>query len=168
MHPEHKSLWFEQCQPHGCRQLLGHAPCSPCSCGPHSSQEWEWVAQLSLTVDLAGMHSTALTNGIGNVIPEDKDVWELNICVCLQMKHAQLPGQHLPKLIMLQKMIICQIKQLLGNYKETWHKAGARLEKNIKKVWKLITGQTLEGKQLSRRCEVQPMTCRELQGSVKL
>lgn len=52
------------------------------------------------------------------IIPEDKDVCELSICVCLQMKHTQLPSQHLSKLIMLQKMIINQIKQLLGNYKK--------------------------------------------------
>lgn len=79
-------------------------------------REWEWVAQLSLTVDLARMHSMPSTSGIGNVIPEDKDVCELS--VCLQMKHTQLPSQHLPKMIMLQ-MIISQIKQLLGYYKKT-------------------------------------------------
>lgn len=101
------------------------------------------------------------------IIPEDKDVCELSICVCLQMKHTQLPSQHLSKSIMLQKMIINQIKQLLGNYKKIWHKAGARLKKIIEEVWKVVTGQTLEGKQLSQGFVVQPMTCRELQKSVK-
>lgn len=42
---------------------------------------------------------------------------ELSICVCLEMKHIKLPGQHLPKLIMLQKMIISQIKPSLDEFK---------------------------------------------------
>lgn len=87
------------------------------------------------------------TNCIDNVTPEDKDVCEVSIYVCPQMKHIQLPGQHLTKLVMLQKMIISQIKQLLGNYKKTWHKAGARLKRNIKEVWKLVIQRTdLAGK----------------------
>lgn len=76
--------------------------------------------------------SPPLTNAIGNVTCEDKDASE----VCLWIKHTKLPGQHLPKLIMLQRMTISQIKRSVGNYKETWHKAGVRLEKKHKRSTK--------------------------------
>lgn len=97
------------------------------------------LPRMALPMDLMGMPSPpTLTNGIDNVTCEDKDVSKVR--VCLWIKYTKLPGQHLPKIIMLQKVTISQIKQLLQNYKETWHKAGVRLKNSIKDAGRLLTG----------------------------
>lgn len=99
---------------------VSHVAASSClACPLLSLLLWPMcLPRMALPTDLMGMHSPpTLTNGIDNVTCEDKDVSK--VCVCLWIKYTKLPGQHLPKIITLQKMTISQIKQLLQNYKET-------------------------------------------------
>lgn len=91
----------------------------------------------------------------------------ISVCAC-RWNTPNCPVSICPNWSCYRRWSSARLNSYWGITKRLDTKQEPDWKKNIKKVWKLITGQTLEGKQLSRRCEVQPMTCRELQGSVKL